>query len=145
MGFEEKSQNCENGSISDYQKAKDQVRACLESRGKRGLFFTSKHLTLMDPVNQVLCSTICVAQILRCHFSPTIYVKLFALSSPCPPDLICQRSLLPLSGLRWYVELVNSFAKLKGGTSGPSITVEELLDATHTSTTTIPPTSHMSM
>ena len=101
MRFEEKPQNREYGSKCDYQMAKeDQVRACLESKGKRGLFFKSKHLTLMDPVNQLLCPTICVAQILRCHFSPTIYVKLFALSSPCPPDLICQRSLLPLSGLR---------------------------------------------
>ena len=82
MNFEEKPQNREYGSKCDYQMAKeDQVRACLESKGKRGLFFKSKHLTLMDPVNQVLCPTICVAQILRCHFSPTIYVKLFALSS----------------------------------------------------------------
>ena len=36
----------------------------------------------MYPVNQFLGPTIYVGQLLLSHFSPTIYVKLFALSAP---------------------------------------------------------------
>ena len=36
----------------------------------------------MCPVDQLFCLTIYVAQFLPSHFSPTVYVKLFALSAP---------------------------------------------------------------
>ena len=62
------------------------------------------------------CVTICVVQVFLSNLSLAVYVKLFALSAPAPPDAICQRSSQPLSSLRCYADDV-----LTGGQQGQEI------------------------